>query len=270
MEKMARSGLGPLEARFLSKLSAEIRGEVFTFSEAKALLKLSGRSLANLLYRLVESRWVEHIERGRYLLLPLDAGPAAEYATNPLIIARKLASPYYIGFATALNYYGITEQASGITYIATIRQKKTLHFHSDEYKFVTLAEKRFFGMKEEWIGNLKFNISEKEKTIVDCLFMPEYCGGLTEVVKAFKDEIDYGKLYEYTLRMEDRSVIKKLGYLLDVLNLNPEIAEKLREKVGGGFALLDPSGRKSGRVMVVNKKWRIIENISVSDLEVEL
>jgi predicted transcriptional regulator of viral defense system len=267
MKKQIRKGLGQLEGALLSRLSAELRDEVFTFSEAKEVLGISNRKLSNLLYRLAESRWLEHIERGRYIFLPLEAGPEADYATNPLIIARKLISPYYIGFATALNYHGMTEQVSRITYIAGVKPKKAMKFHEEEYKFVKLAKKRFFGFRDEWLGNMKFNLSDKEKTVIDCLFMPEYCGGITEAVKAFKGELDYGKLYDYSLRMEDVGVLKRLGYILDALEIGHETEAKLSEKVGGGFALLDPSGRKNGNI---NRKWRIIENLSIGDLKAEL
>ncbi len=267
MKKQIRRGLGPLEGVLLSKLVAELREEVFTFTEAKKVLGIGNRKLSNLLYRLAESKWLEHIERGKYIFLPLEAGPKADYATNPLIIARKLVSPYYIGFATALNHYGMTEQVSRITYIVSVKPKKSMKFHEEEYRFVTLDKKRFFGFKEEWLGNMKFNISDKEKTVIDCLFMPEYCGGVIEAVKAFKGKLDYEKLYGYSLRMNDASVVKRLGYIMDVLELEPKTTKKLLEKVGGGFALLDPTGRKNGNL---SKKWRIIENLSARDLKAEL
>ena len=266
IKKSLRLGLGPNQARLLSKLSSARRDEVFTMGEAKTALRISGPELRKLLHDLAVKRWIERIEKGKYLLLPLEAGPSTVYATSPLIIARKLVNPYYLGFATALNYYGLTEQVSRKTYIATTKKKRPLQFHSEEYQFVTLAEKRFFGSREEWLGDLKFNISDKEKTIVDCLFLPEYSGGLAGIGKAFKEELDCSKLYDYALRMEDQSVLKRLGYLLDTLKINPKIAGRLLEKVGGGFALLDSSGKKNGSI---NRKWRIIENIGINDLGAE-
>jgi predicted transcriptional regulator of viral defense system len=265
MKKEIQRSLGPLEGNLLSKLAGELREEVFAFNEAKKVLGISNRKLSNLLYRLEEGGWLERIERGKYIFLPLEAGPEARYATNPLIIARKLSNPYYVGFATALNYYGMTEQISRTTYIAGLKPKKSIQFHEEEYRFVTLAKGRFFGFREEWLGNMKFNISDKEKTVIDCFFMPQYCGGMIEAVKSFKEKLDYEKLHDYALRMRDLSVIKRLGFVWETLEIEPKITNKLLEKVGGGFALLDPYGRKGGPI---NKRWRVIENIS--DLKAEL
>ncbi len=266
LEKLGRSGLGEVGSKVLSILS-EAREEVFTISDAEEASGLQGARLRDLLHNLAKNRWIERIERGKYLIVPLEAGPKAEYGTHPFIIARKLISPYYISFASALNYYGITEQISRTTYVVTTNPKKPLAFHSEKFCFVCLDKKRFFGTREEWMGNLKFSISSIEKTVVDCLYLPEYSGGLTEVVKAFKTELNYPLLFEYAVKMDDLALVKRLGYLLDKLKIKSKITCKLLERVSGGFCLLAPSGPKTGRK---NKKWCLIENMRVEDLAVEL
>jgi len=260
-----RQGLGKRGAALLSMLSATAE-EVFTISEAKSLPNTKDKELRDLLYHLAANKWIERIERGKYLLLPLEAGAKARYGTHPFIIARKLVNPYYVGFASALNYYGITEQPARTTYLATTKSKKPLAFHNQEFRFVFFKPKRFFGYSEEWMGNLKFNISEKEKTIVDCLFLPKYGGGITEVAKAFKEKIDYGKLYDYAIRMDRLAVVKRLGYLLETLELSPRIVEKLSGKVEGGYCLLDASGARTGEK---NNKWRVIDNVGKRELRLE-
>ncbi|MCX6778453.1 MAG: hypothetical protein NT157_06260, partial [Candidatus Micrarchaeota archaeon] len=90
-----RKGLGALGSTLLSKLSAEKREEVFTVAEAEEVLGLRGGRLWRLLHELSGSRWIERIERGMYLMIPLESGPDENYGTHQNIIARKLASPYY-------------------------------------------------------------------------------------------------------------------------------------------------------------------------------
>lgn len=257
-----RRGLGKLGSALLSTISADGE-EVFTVEEAAAALGYGGARLDKLLHDLAKNKWVERMERGKYLILPLEAGPKAEYGTHPYLLARKLIEPYYVGFASALNHYGITEQVSATTYIATTKPKKPLSFHSEEFRFVCLAKKRFFGIAAEWMEKSKFNISDVEKTIVDCLFLPRYSGGLTEVAKAFgKEAPDYAKLYDYALRMDDMAVLKRLGFMLDVLDVKTDIKGKLLEKVGGGYCLLDTCGKKVTGPK--NDKWRVIENVELA------
>ncbi|MBS3069755.1 hypothetical protein J4441_05300 [Candidatus Micrarchaeota archaeon] len=262
-----RKGLGALGARLLSTISAEKRSEIFTIKDAEEALGAKGPKLRKLLFDLRKNKWIGQVERGKYLMLPLESGSSANYGTHPYIIARKLISPYYVGFASALNYYGITEQVGRTTYISTTKAKRKLAFASEVYRFVRLPKARFFGFTEEWIGDLKFNISDREKTVIDCLYMPQYSGGLTEVAKAFRKELDYEKLYKYACDMDDMAVIKRLGCLLEDLMIKTSIIERLLRLVGGGYCLLDPSGPKTGRQ---NRKWRVIENIPKEELRMEL
>ena len=261
-----RKGLGKLGSMLLSNLGAD-KKEVFNIKDAELASGIKGSKLRKILFNLTKNKWIERIERGKYIIIPLEAGKTAVYSTHPFIISRKLISPYYIGFSSALNYYGITEQVSATTFIITTKKKKTLNFHSQNYQFISLDKKRFFGFFEEWFGDIKINISNKEKTIIDCLFIPKYIGSLIEIIKAFKEKIDYERLYKYSIKMEDIATIKRLGYILDILNIKTPIIKKLLKKAKGGYCLLDTGGPKQGNK---NKKWRIIENISKKDLEVEL
>ena len=265
-EEKARTGLSRLGSKLLSTLSAE-KKEIFDIKDAEVASGERGLRLRKLLYRLTKSKWIKRIERGKYLILPLESGLHAKYGADPYSLARKLVSPYYIGFLSALNYYGITEQINRTTFIATTKIKHPLSFQVQEYRFVKLPEKRFFGITEEWAGQFKFNISNREKTVIDCLFLPKYSGGLTEVVKAFRGSLDFEKLYNYALEMDDLATLKRLGYLLDVLKVKTLIVKKLLSKVRGGFCLLDTGGPKTGPK---NRKWKIIENISKDELMVEL
>lgn len=264
--KNKRGGLGPLESVALSTLSSQFIDEVFTVPEASRALKMVGPRLRKLLFDLADSRWLERIEKGKYALIPLQAGPGASYGTHPFIYARKLTSPYYVGFSSALNYHGITEQVGRTVYIASTHPKKPIDFHATHYCFVRLPKPRFFGFKEDWLGKVKFNISDVEKTVVDCLYLPQYGAGLSETVKAFKSKPDLRKMCDYALRMESGSLIKRLGFLLDALDMDKQITSELAAKVGGGYCLLDATGPKTGRL---NKKWRIIENVRMDDLLAE-
>ena len=260
-----RGGLGALGARLLSAVSAKPE-EVFSVKDAEKAAGMKGPKLRKLLHDLAENKWIERIERGKYLAIPLEAGWSGNYGTHPFAIARKLIAPYYIGFASALNYRGVTEQVGRTTFVATTKKKTLVRFHAQEYKFVSLPEKRFFGFTEEWMGRLKVGISDEEKTVVDCLFLPEYSGGLTEVAKAFRRKLDFEKLCEYALKMDDLATVKRLGCLLDVLGVKTPVLKKLLAEAAGGYCLLDPTGPKNG---FKNRKWRVLENVSRKDLRQE-
>jgi predicted transcriptional regulator of viral defense system len=71
------------------------------------------------------------------------------------------------------------------------------------------------------------NKTNLEKTMIDCLFKPEYAGGITKIAKAIykiKDKIDYSKILQYTKRFDSQAVIKHLGFLLELLEIKHLIA----------------------------------------------
>ena len=262
----SRRGLGKQGSKLLTILSAS-KKTVFALKDAeRALGGIGGPRLRKLLHDLAKGRWVERIERGKYLIYPLEAGWKPDYGTHPFIIARGLVEPYYVGFWSALNYYGITEQGSRTTLIATTKKKRPFPYKEEVYRFVSLPRKRFFGIRKEWMGESTFNISDREKTVLDCLFLPKYGGGLTEVAKAFREKIDYGKLCAYAVKMDDLATLKRLGCLLDVLEIKTANAGKLLGRVSGGYCLLDAAGPKTGEK---NAKWRVIENIPREELRRE-
>ena len=78
-------------------------------------------------------------------------------------------------------------------------------------------------IKEEWVNSKeKIRISNIEKTIIDCLTYPQYCGGITEIAKGnwiVKDKINFKILLNYVDRHNKNVVAKRLGYLLELLNI---------------------------------------------------
>ena len=73
-------------------------------------------------------------------------------------------------------------------------------------------------MKDTWVDNFnKVPCSDLEKTLADCLYKPDYAGGITEIAKAIfksKDTIDYEKLFAHCKNSMRNLVIKRLGFLL--------------------------------------------------------
>ena len=91
--------------------------------------------------------------------------------------------------------------------------------------------------------------------------MPEYGGGIVEIAKAIfkvKDSIDYSKLYQYTKQFQSQAVIKRLGYLLELLEIENEIVFLLLADRTDSFIQLDPTLPKAGKMLT---RWSIQINI---------
>jgi predicted transcriptional regulator of viral defense system len=237
---------------------------VFTVSEASRLLGAPKSATYKLIHQLAKKRKLQRIEKGKYLLIPPAAWKTGRFTEESIIIAAQLVSPYYVSYWTALNFYGWTEQPSRTVFIATTKLKRPVEVQGTSFKFVKLRSERFFGFSEHWVGDEKVAVANKEKTIVDCLDQPRYCGEIVEVAKGLwngRDEIDLETVLEYAVRMKNGAISKRLGYLLDVLGINPpEFSNKLREHIGYGYVTLDPHGKSTYQEK--NKDWRLRVNVS--------
>jgi len=240
--------LGHRELKLVLELEREERG-IFDTKDAYRILGTGKDSVNAVLYRLRKKGRIEGIERGKYLLVPARAGYHGRWAEMPFLIARSLVEPYYVGFASALNHWNMTEQMPDRTYIVTTKRKKDAEYGQLRFAFVTLTDNRFFGSVEETVDGGRVYISDREKTIIDGLLHPQYCGGLDEVAKGMwesQDELDRGRLLEYAERTGVKVVKRRLLYLLDILELaDDKVDEAVRIHRPTGHMWLDPTWAKN-------------------------
>jgi predicted transcriptional regulator of viral defense system len=214
---------------------------VFNISDISLLLEIKKQKTYNLIKSLKKKKIIYSISNGKFALSK----------TNEFEIASSINFPSYISFWTALNYYGLSDNTPKKIFIVTTKYSK----EKDNFKFITLSKKRFFG----YISVGKITLAEKEKAIIDSLLMPKYAGGIKEIKisleKALK-EIDIKKLIDYAIKIDSKAVIRRLGFLLDQLKI--KYPKKIEKLIGKGYELLDPSLKKRNNL---NKKWLLDINI---------
>jgi len=179
--------------------------------------------------------------------------------------ATGIVKPSYVSFWTIMNFYHFTEQVPAVIFVAASRPAKDVELPNERIKFVRMKPSRVFGY-EKYKGG---TIAEKEKGLVDSLLFPRYCGGISEVAKCLVHawgEIGRKRLVEYALRIDNRSVVQRLGFLIGHfrLPLPKGLEEKLLKNRGRGFVKLDPA---KGKALWYSRKWRVAVNIPYSSLE---
>ena len=242
--------------QLLNKLAG--KGSTFSFKEAQEISTLSPGSLKVLLSRMEKEGWVERIEKGKYLIIPLGA-EKGRYTINEFVIGHEIVKNAAVAYWSALNYHGFTEQIPNTVFIQTTSRKKEpkIEIFGVRYRIIKVTDKKFFALQKIWIEDAQIWITDPEKTIADCLDNPQYCGGILEVAKALQNEneIDLDKVIEYAKKMENSAILKRLGSLCDRLRISVKIPQEYLAK---GYPLLDPSLHRKGRA---NRKWKIIENV---------
>jgi len=247
----------------LRRIPSELaRKQVFTIDEAEKVFDVERGSLRVILSRMEADGLVERLERGKYLVIPLSARKGG-YTLNEFVIGSELVEPYAISYWSALNHHGLTEQIPSTVFVQTTSRKKErdLNVFGVRYLIIKISESKFFGVEKVWIDNVSINITDREKTIVDCLDRPEYCGGVIEVAKALNNEVyDYDRLSRYAVNMKNSGVIRRLGFLCDYLGI-PIVLSAIDSR---NYLYLDPTMPKKG---VTDRKWRLKVNISLGELE---
>ncbi|MFP4197712.1 MAG: MarR family transcriptional regulator [Methanomassiliicoccales archaeon] len=215
---------------------------VFSPTDVRRFLDLSPGNAYRILNNMEEKGLVKRIERGKYVL-------REKWEEMDLLeIVSELFTPSYIGFWSALHFHGMTDQVPRKVFVTTTKRKRSMELQGQEVYFVTVKRSMFFGY--ERYGRIV--VSDREKTIVDCLRHPEYGGGIRQVAEAIDDSLDESTLVDYAERMGSPTVASRLGYLLDTEGMRTSGLERLV----GGYTKLDPDMDMSNPV----SKWKIYAN----------
>lgn len=169
-----------------------------------------------------------------------------------------------------MNYWGMTEQIPHTVFVVTPKRKKrrVLEFGNITYEFVTLSRKKFFGFVEEQIDKTKFNVSSKEKTIVDGIMHPQYNGGIPEVTKAMwnaRKEVNWKIVLEMAESTRINVVLRRLGYVLEILEIETEISNLIMKQIKQyPYQFLDPTAIKNK--IEYSNRYGLIINITKNEL----
>lgn len=217
------AGLGKLERE---RYSALLRGTKATISVAEAakILNLESNKAAMLLARFGRKGWLKRIVYGVYIPVPLESDTGDIVAEDPFVIAEKLFSPCYIAGMNAANYWELTEQLFRTITVMTQKQirEKTPNIAGSDYVIHSIKPSYFFGLKSVWIGNVKVNISDATRTLVDMAMFPQFCGGirfLEDILKSYYQSKykDMDLLIQYLEQAQNGAAIKRLGFLVEKL-----------------------------------------------------
>lgn len=249
--------------RLLRQLAGEEGIRIFTMNQARKAsekLQIKQSYVAEALYHLQKEGWIRPLKRGLYMM-STESGfgsPPHEFE-----IATSLVTPCAISHWSAMHYYHLTQQTPNK--IFSIAPKGTAIPRSishELYQYVQVKPEHYFGIVKVWLDQSQIKITDRERTLLDGLMAPQYCGDFQEVLYAFKmgrEEMQVSRLIEYALRL-NCATTKRLGWTLEQLGIQESLLMPLLERPVKGYRRLDPTGPRAGPH---NKKWMIQENIGV-------
>lgn len=260
----------------LLKALSEAGLYIFDMEKARQIaqqIEISSSYLKELLSRLEERKWIIRLHRGLYAT---TGGLPGSIQLHPFVIATHLVEPSAISHLSALSFHGLTEQMPHVVTVTTTSSFVTPSMRTGEKEgsrhrwevqgvsceFVKVKKDFFFGIEKVWIDQqFRIAITDKERTILDGCIYPQMFGGLGEVIGFIKDnlyQLDTKQLVNYALKYKKETIIKRLGWILDNLNVEEALLEPLQQVPISSYRPLDPAAPKQGKH---DRKWMIINNL---------
>ncbi len=214
---------------------------IFTSKDISRMINKNSDYTKVFVSRARKNNLLQFIERGKYCKLEV----------SEFEVASNILFPSYISFLSALSIQGLTDQIPVEINLVALKQRSSLYFKNYRITFSTFPKKLFFGYSKQ--GNMY--IADPEKAILDSLYLNSV--PLNEIVKIITEsDISIGKLLDYSLKMHSKILLKRLGYILELLDIpdNKILLSKINSQ---RTDVLNPSIPHTGNK---NKRWHLLIN----------
>lgn len=264
--------------KYISKQSNELLSyfydqdkKCFSYTEAKRALPSSGEgAVRQLLSDMAKRGLLMRLKKGLYYIIPYEKD-AESFMPDWHLIAECLVNDaeHYIAYYSALQLHNLIVQPSLKEQIVVSQQIRPslLKIKNVPFQFIFHNKDHFFGFKKIWVDPFhKVTCSDLEKTFIDCLFKPDYSGGIVEIARALyisKDKLNFNTLVEYAGKFNSQAVLKRLGFLIETLEIKTDIIDQLHKSITKSYVLLDTELPKTGKMV---GRWSIQQNIETETI----
>ena len=259
-------GISPVGRSELTTVLASGRRFV-TPGDVAGELGVDTRTAVRKLSRWALAGWLRRARRGLYIPVPVDATNPAAWSEDALIVAAAVFSPCYFTGWTAASHWGLTDQVFRTTVVKTTGRVRagSIRLLDHEYMATHVSSPAMeWGMRAEWRGEVKLQIADPARTVIDILDLPRLGGGVrhgAEILAAYLDDSDPSVLIQYGDRLGNRAVFKRLGYLVETLGQDRgRLIAACHERLSAGISPLDPDGPRGGRR---EARWRLRVNVHI-------
>ncbi len=254
------AGIGRKSRERLKAVIEASSDNILTAKLVAKTLALPQVESARLLSRWHNAGWLRKIKRGIYWPLPLEYDLETP-VEDAWIIADKIFSPGYIGGFSAVKHWDFSEQLFSTDFYFTVKPviSRKITVGESKLKLKTIQSYKLFGTKSVWRNNIKIKVSDPSKTIIDLLDDPGLGGGMRAIEDFFMEywNTDYKNiklLIQYIKKMQNRTIFKRLGFLLEVNNLaDSKVIDVLQNNISAGYSDFDPSVKSKFCI----RKWNL-------------
>lgn len=183
--------------------------------------------------KLVEERRLQRVRRGLFVVLsPLEK--PRNHVADRLLIASKVRDEYYLGFHTALEYYGCAHSLYNEAYVCVKQKDWFNRFRYGRFVFrSTFVKDTNLEVLDKSYQEHVLRVSSRERTFIECLDRVKYAGGWEECLKSLYGlgGLDFQKLIDLLLKGRSDILLRRVGYVLELLKEHSPFYEHLEDQV---------------------------------------
>jgi predicted transcriptional regulator of viral defense system len=205
------------------------------------------------------------IKRGLYYVIR----PGQTSLTAPVdsfLLASKIAPDAVLSYHTALDLLGLAHSSFSTYYCFSNRFQPALRFRKDQFRVIVTPRALRNNSREliatEKVDRLgaKLVVTRKERTLVECLEKPQYCGGFEEMYRSLEKIpfIQPDVLLTYLDMREQKKLYARTGFFLEQhregLHVEESLLKLIARNIPAQPLYLSPR-RKGGALM---RRWNLI------------
>lgn len=240
----------------------------FTLEEALTIIP-NNSTCMNTIEHLLQTKQIVKVRRGLYEIIPLEHVGKSKPVADKLLLARKIVHPYCFSYHTALEIHGVANSAFYNTvYVTSSRQFRNFTYEGIDFKWI--PRQQLTGSEGAIWGAVRILVTDRERTIVDCIDRVDLAGGFEELYKSLLSirNVNFQKLYEYAKMRNKKILFHKLGFFLslprirNIWSVDDAVLRKIKDDLSSKIFYFETL-KGQGRLI---KDWNLIVPNRIEEL----
>ena len=212
--------------------------------------------------RLIESGKLKRVRKQLYMVLSPLEDPERP-SVDKFLIASRIRDNYYLGYHTALEYYGCASSLYNETHVSVKAEDRFDPFQFNRFSFIPIFVKDvILEVVEKPYRESVLRVSSKERTFIECIDRVKYAGGWEECIKSLEGlgGLNFERLLNLLRKYENQSLSRRVGYVLGLLKERSPFYEHLDDrklKEIENMVTGSPRYLISGEKGPLNKRWEL-------------
>ncbi len=269
MKKLETTTAGrplPATASKIILTAEEENRQILTVADFMRFYKISASYARKMISELVRTGWLIRIAKGQYQLLSAKTGLDPFPMGDKFVLACQAFPDGFIAYGSAAEHHGLSLQVFNSVVIANTERSGMRDIGRLSVQLVKVAPTNYLGFQSLNRGP-SVKVATLERTLIDCVDRPDLAGGISDLVELLergKKRADIEKVIDLLGSYSSKSLIKKVGFLLEQFDypLTEAQTERLLTMSSGVKAYLFSIRLPGTSKTKYSKKWRLIVNAS--------